>query len=104
MANAPFPHPDAQVIGADQMRELNIGALRKQRVMREFRAEGPEIDGVGVLDEEGAMGIAHACRDRIAINRQVQSVGRTFQRDSGPAHHWRTHIHRGHPVALIPRG
>src|SRR5215213_6110705 len=59
-AALPDAQPDAFALGAGRYSgDAYIGALGKQRVVFEPRAERREIDGIGIGDKEGRVRVAH---------------------------------------------
>ena len=96
-ARPALPHPHPQAVGADQAGKLHIGALGEQGVMLIARADQRQVHILGVLDEEHAMRVAHAQRDRIARQGQVGSIDRLGQRHLGPVELRLPHVHR-HPA------
>ena len=64
--------------------ELHVGAFGEQGVVFDFRPPGFEVDGLGVVHEEGAMGVAHAGGDGGAIDGQGEGVDVFGQGDRLP--------------------
>ena len=73
-ADTAFPDPHADAIGRQDLRHLHVGAFRKQRVMFMSRPEILQRYRVGILDEEGAMRIAHAGGRGAALDGQYRGV------------------------------
>src|ERR1700687_332146 len=61
---AALPGADRDVVAIDDMRQRDVGALRKDRVVFQQRPEAGEIVGVDVVDPEDRMRIAHADHGR----------------------------------------
>ena len=70
--------------------------------MLEPRAVFGRVHRSGVGDEEHAMRVAHAHRDRIAGQRQVQRVNRARQRHVPPVKLRRTHVDADQPIGAAP--
>src|SRR5690606_675838 len=64
-ADAALPDAKAQAIRADHAGDAYVRALRKDRMMLEFRPEPGEVDRVGILDKERGVRIADVAGDRI---------------------------------------
>ncbi len=92
--------------------EFDIGAIGKDRVVFEQRADLLEIEAVGIVDEEDGMGVAHVdgagrVQDRIVDRADLKLemrgvVERLRQRDVLPAELRRTHVDGEDEVAVAP--
>ena len=102
-AGGPLPHAQADGFPVNHLGKADIRALRKQRVPLHQRADGGDVIGVYVLDEEHGMGIAHRDNRRARQNRRVNRAD--FYIDPAhihlfregnifPAHLGRAHVHR----------
>ena len=100
-AGAAFPHPHSKVVGADARGKRDIGGLREQRVMFGGGTTGGQINRLGIIDKEHAMGVAHADADRVAFDRKVKGIAISAQRYLGPAQQRRPHVDAGQAVASI---
>ena len=96
----PDPHP--QVIGAEaRCATWTLVRCGKSGWCSCAGPEGGEVDRLGILDEEGAVRVAHARRHRIAVDRQVQRVDLARQRNVAPVEQRRAHVDAGQPAARI---
>jgi len=83
-ARAAFPDPQAQgAVGAD-LHELDVGALREQRVVFDFWAASGDGGGLGIGHDKDAMGVAHAKGGGGTVERQGQRVHLARERNGGP--------------------
>ena len=54
-AGTTLPDPHADAIRTDDLRKFDIGAIRKERMILELRADHRQIDGVHIVDKEDGM-------------------------------------------------
>src|SRR3979411_3237765 len=101
-SRAALPGADRDVVAIDDMRQRDIGALRKNRMVFQKRPETAEIMGVDIVDPEDRMRIAHAHHrrgvqhwrvDRTDLQLDRAGVAKLFrQRNILPAEFRRTHV------------
>ena len=101
-ARPAFPHPHPQVIGAEQGRKFNIGALGEESVVFDGRAKSRKINRFCIGNKMHTMWVAHAHRCRLTGKRQVQCVNRRCQGHLAPHQLRRTHVHPN--AAIHPFG
>ena len=103
-ARAALPGPHHDVIAIDDVRQRDVGALGKDRVVFQQRPEAFEIVGVDIVDPEDRVRVAHAgdrgrMQDRIVDRADLQfdvaGVAEFLgERNVLPAEFRRTHVHR----------
>ncbi len=85
---AALPHPQPDAVGRQHLRRLDVGALRKQRMPFDDRAEQLDRRALGIIDEEHRVRVADVDRHRIAqrsrLDAEVQRV-RGFRPAECPA-------------------
>src|SRR5215467_16343800 len=102
-AGAALPRSDDDVIACDDVRECDIRALGKNRVILKQRTSPCEIIRVYVVNPKDRMGIAHAhdrrrMQHRIVDRTNLQLDGACIakflrERDLIPFEPWRPHVH-----------
>ena len=93
-SHAAFPNAHAQMVRRNQACELHIGALGIQRVMFDLGAFCGQINGFGIRDKKGAMGVAHACCGWRTVDGQFKGVHFAGQRYIAPIQLRLPHVHR----------
>src|ERR1700730_7000029 len=101
-SRAALPGADHDVVAISDVRERDIGALRKDRMIFKERPEAREIVGVDVVDPEDRVRIAHVDRGRRMQQRRVDRSDLEFdiarvaellgKRNVPPAEFRRTHV------------
>ncbi len=99
-----LPGAHDQMLARDHLRQRDIGALRKHRVVLEHRSDLPEIVAVDIIHPEDRMRIAHAdgagrVQDRIVDRPDLQLdragvLERLGERDFVPGEARLAHVHR----------
>src|SRR3546814_1126341 len=63
-AGSPLPDAETNAAVRHHAGDLDIRSLRKHRMMLDQRSRKGAVDRPGILDEDNAMGVADADRDR----------------------------------------
>ena len=90
------------MIGAEQGRKFNIGALGEEGVVFDGRAKSRKINRFCIGNKMHTMWVAHAHRCRVTGKRQVQCVNCRCQGHLAPHQLRRTHVHPN--AAIQPFG
>lgn len=90
--DAAFPDPNPGTAWSEDLDELDICPLGKERVMFDLTATGRQVHILEVVNEERAMRVAHRAGRRRAIDRQIRGVDRLRKRDRLPIEDRGAHI------------
>src|SRR5262249_1905240 len=104
LAGAALPHPHAYLAGTENFHELGIDAIGKERMMLEARAEFFQIQTIGIVGVEHAMGIAHrdagdAVDRAVDLERIIENLAVGVDGDLAPFEDRLAHIDLDEVVA-----
>ncbi|CAM2190430.1 hypothetical protein BC2230_80065 [Burkholderia cepacia] len=101
-AAAALPDAQANMRAIDDLNEMHVGFLRKQRMRFDGGAECRDVDRAEIVDEKRAMRVAHVAGGRRAGQRQREGVECVGDRHVPPAGERRAHLD-GDQAVRLPR-